>query len=116
MRLINIKNKYIFHSDKPEQSHRYLLYYDRKYKETRLVKTTHLYEIPEKKKYKLKKGYIKEFKFKGEYLPTGVKNEYITKDINGNKLKYKSLNYKNKRAIPENQAKKIKAFAKYTDK
>ena len=63
-KLVSIKNKYIFSSSKPDNSHYYLKYYDKKHKETRLVGLTHLYSVSKGHKESLAKGYLKEEKFK----------------------------------------------------
>lgn len=110
MKIVKIKNKYMFNSAKPEQEHTYLHYYDRKAKETRLIQTTHLYEIPPKKRQNLRYGVLKEFKFKDSYLPSGVNNHYLNTDINGKKLPYRSNMYKYVGTVSQKQAKKVLSF------
>lgn len=114
-KLVSIKNKHIFNSNKPETSHYYVKYYDKKNKETRLVGLTHLYDISEGNKQRLSKGLIKEEKFKALYLPSGVKNKYIRKDINGKPLKYNSSIYTDVQVVSKRQTKRIVRFAKHED-
>ena len=110
MKLVKIKNKYMFNSVSPEKEHTYLHYYDKKSKETRLIQTTHIYEKPFEKRRFLKFGVLKEFKFKDCYLPSGVNNHYINSDIKGKKLPYRSNMYKVIGTIPQKQANKIISF------
>lgn len=118
MKLVKVKNKYMFVSDKvsPEGEHYYLHYYDRKSKETRLIQLTHLYEKPKDKSAQLRKNYIQEMKFKDLYLPSGVKNRYFNTDVKGNKLKYSSPIYTILGTVPQRQAKKVLSFAKTPEK
>lgn len=116
MKLVKIKDKYIFKSKHPNREHTYLHYFDTKTKETRLIGTTHIYELQDKKKSDIKKGFLKEYKFKCLYLPSGVKNHYINSDIKGNKLPYHSNKYKTIGIIPNKQAKEIISFARKRSK
>lgn len=114
MKLVKVKNKYMFESEKvsPDAEHYYLHYYDRKSKETRLIQLTHIYEKPYEKTVKLRKNFLTEMKFKDLYLPSGVNNNYLNTDVNGNKLKYSSRIYTILGTAPQHQAKKVLAFAK----
>lgn len=49
MRLVRIKNKYLYESDNPEGVHTYAVYYDKKTKRNRAVALTHLYQKDEKR-------------------------------------------------------------------
>jgi hypothetical protein len=112
MKLIKIRNKFMFKSNNPNGTHTYLHYYNRKKKEVRLIQTTHLYEIPIKKQVAIKNGFLKEVKFKNLYLPSGVRDKYFRSDLNGKKLPYNSKKYLSPVTIPNKQAFSIIKFAK----
>lgn len=110
MKLVTIKNKYIFKPDskkakeiakyKPNEAHIYAVYKDKQTKETRLIQMTHL--IEEKKKIGIQRGYLMMVQLPNVEFPSGVKNEYFFKDVDGNpidlkKLKAKNINGKSKK-------------------
>ncbi|MDR3263626.1 MAG: hypothetical protein LBT30_04880 [Clostridiales bacterium] len=114
MRIVRIKNKYLFRSKNPEGIHDYAVYYDRKGKEMRAVYLTHLYNEDPIRFRDLKRGFIKKVKFKEMELPSGVNNLYYATDYNGNKINLKSPEVVKvgKRYLPKNQSIDIKRFAK----
>ena len=89
MRLVKIRNKYLFNSDKPNGTHSYAVYYDRVHKENRAVALTHLYIKDQKRFRQVKKGNIMITNFKDFDTPTGVKNYYYSKNTNGQKINLK---------------------------
>lgn len=124
MKFVTIKNKYIFKSSKkdkgkeykPNQAHIYAVYKDKKTGETRLVQMTHLVEP--QKKGAIKMGRLMMVQFPNVDMPSGVKNEFYTKDIDGapidlKKIKAKDIKGKKKKAtyISKPLAEKIIAFA-----
>ncbi len=114
MRLVKIKNSYLFKSDNPKGVHTYAVYYDKKNKENRAVALTHLY-IKDNERFKqVRKGNIMISKFKEFDTPTGVKNYYYSKNTNGKKIDLKdtsNVSFLSKRYLPKIQASKIKKFA-----
>lgn len=125
MKLVKIKNKYIYKPDEsnPEEvkkykrngSHIYAVYKDKETGELRAVQTTHLYE--EKKVSRIRKGVLLEMRLPKVEFPSGVKGEYYACDINGDPIdlkKVKAINVGGKKAnyLPKAKADKIKAFAK----
>ncbi|MCD8372198.1 MAG: hypothetical protein LUD27_02725, partial [Clostridia bacterium] len=58
MRLVKIKNKYLFDSNNPEGTHTYAVYRDNKTHELRAVALTHLYVKDEKRFKQVRKGNI----------------------------------------------------------
>ena len=99
MKLVTIMNKYIFGPDpqnpnekekyKPNGSHIYAAYTDKKTNKTRLVQMTHLYE--DKKVRKIKQGLILPVKLPNVQFPSGVKREYYDKDIHGKPIDLKKV-------------------------
>lgn len=118
MRLVKIKNKYLFQSNKPHGNHTYAVYYDRKNKEYRAIGLTHLYVKDKKRFIQVAKGNIHVEKFKEFDTPTGVKNSYFNRNIKGNKinLKDKDIISVTKRHLSKVQSNRIKAFAKRKEK
>ncbi len=114
MRLCKIKNRYLFKSNNPKGNHTYAVYYDKKSKETRAVALTHVYVKDEKRFEQVKKGNIKLEKFKDFEVPSGVKNYYYSKNINGDSINIRDRTNVviGKRKIDSEQAKRIIAFAK----
>ena len=123
MKLVTVKNKYIFKPQKktdkykPEQAHIYAAYRDKKTNETRLIQMTHLYE-PKKKKG-IKRGYLLPVKLPNVEFPSGVNNSYYAKDVRGDpidlkKIKARDITGKTKKAtyIRKPLADKIIRFAK----
>jgi hypothetical protein len=118
MRLVKIKNKYLYKGDNPEGSHTYAVYYDRASKRNRAVGLTHLYVKDNKRFTQIKNGLITVEKFKEFETPSGVKNSYFDKNLKGGKIDLKdSENVKvYKRYLPAKQADRIKKFAKRRNK
>lgn len=115
MRLAKIKNKYLYKSGNPHGYHTYAVYYDKKNKETRAVGLTHLYVKDKKRFSQLKQGVLMSERFKEfKDVPSGVRNGYISRDINGNKIKLTNPNVVrvSKRYLPKSQAERIKRFAR----
>lgn len=102
----------MYESENPEKVHTYAMYRDKKTKELRAVRTTHLYETG--KVRAIEKGHLKVEKFRGIKYPSGVLNKYTTNDINGKPLTYRGVKAERvpKGHIPRRQAKRIKDFAK----
>lgn len=111
--LANIKNKYMFNSDKPEQEHCYVVYFDEKSQELRAIETTHLYKADEKNMNKLKRNLLHKVHFEGNDTPSGTNNYYYNTDINGLPLDLTNKSIKlNEKELPESLATEIKNFAK----
>lgn len=113
MRLVRIRNRYLFNSNNPNGNHVYAVYYDRKTKQNRAVALTHLY-IKDPKRFKqVSQGNIMVTRFKEFDTPTGVKNYYYTKNIYGKDINLKDNDVVkvNKRYIPKRQSDTIKRFA-----
>lgn len=125
MKIVTIKNKYIFGPKAgrgtkkydPNEAHIYAVYKDDKSGETRLVQMTHLYEP--RKRDAIKQGHILPVKLPNVEFPSGVNNSYYIKDINGEpidlkKVKARDIKGKSKKAtyLRKPLADKIKAFAK----
>lgn len=83
MRLVKIKNKYLFNSDNPNGTHTYAVYFDRKSRENRAVGLTHLYVKDDKRFKQVKRGNIAITKFKEFDVPSGVQNYYYGRNIYG---------------------------------
>ena len=113
MRLVKIKNKYLFKSDNPNGIHTYAAYYDRKNKRYNAVQLTHLYVKDEKRFKQVHRGNIMVTKFKEFDVPSGVRNQYYWKNVNGGKinLKDKNVTYVAKQHLSKKQSDKIKLFA-----
>ncbi len=113
MRLVKIRNKYLFNSDNPDGVHTYAVYYDRKNRENRAVALTHLYYKDEDRFKQVKRGNIMVTKLKEFETPTGVKNYYYSRNKKGNKIDLldKDVVKVNKRYLSKLQADKIKKFA-----
>lgn len=113
MRLVKIKNRYLFKSDNPNGTHTYVAYYDRKNKRYNAVQLTHLYVKDEKRFKQVKRGNIMVTKFKEFDVPSGVRNQYYSKNINGGKidLNDKNVIYVAKNHLSKKQSDKIKLFA-----
>ena len=113
MRLVNIKNRYMFKSSNPNGIHTYATYYDRKNKQYNAVQLTHLYVKDANRFKQVSKGNIMVTKFKEFDVPSGVRNQYYNKNVNGGKidLKDKNVTYIAKRHLTKKQSDKIKLFA-----
>ena len=118
MRLVKIKDGYMFSTDKPEKEHTYAVYTDLQSKEVRAVPTTHLYIIDEDKRDKVKRGLLRKVKFAGYETPSCVENYYFTDNVYGGKidLTNKRVVSVDKTPLSQSQAKIIKDFAKYPRK
>ena len=81
MRLVKIKNKYLFNSNNPNGTHTYAAYYDRANKRYNAVQLTHLYVKDDKRFKQVKRGDIMVTKFKEFDVPSGVRNQYYNKNI-----------------------------------
>lgn len=119
MKLYNIRNDYLFDSDKPQGVHVYAVYYDKKNKRYNAIQTTHLYIKDEKRFKQVKKGNIAVTKFKEFDVPSGVKNSYFSKNIHGTKINIKDK--KNvmpigSRYLSKAQSDFLKSFAKREEK
>ncbi len=124
MKLVKIKNKYMYTPKTkkeaknyiPDGTHIYAAYKDKESGETRLVQMTHMLE--DRKEKRLRKGELLMVKLPNVDMPSGVKNEYFSKDVNGNdidlaKVKAKDVKSKSGKAtyLCKPLADKIKAFA-----
>lgn len=119
MRLVKIKNKYLFKSDNPDGTHTYAVYYDRKSKSYRAVGLTHLYLKDAKRFKQINKGFIKKMKFKEFETPSGVHDCYFEKNIKGKKIDLndkKNVVNVEKRHLSKKQSDEIKKFAKKVHK
>lgn len=114
MRLVKIKNKYLFNSSNPNGTHTYAVYYDKTTKQNNAIALTHLYIKDDKRFKQVKKGNIMVANFKEFETPTGVKNYYYSRNTNGKKinLKDKDVVKVYKRYLPKKQADKMKKFAR----
>ena len=123
MKLVKIRDKYMYKPITPAQKakynpngvHTYLVYKDKRSGEVRAIRTTHMYE-PQKEKL-LEKGGLMVVKLPKIKYPSGIRNGYVTTDINGNPLDLKAvnaINYGGDKAVyvPTYQAKKIRRFAR----
>lgn len=114
MRLVKIKNKYLFDSDNPLGTHTYAVYYDRKTKQNRAIALTHLYVKDEKRFKQVNKGNIMVEKFKEFETPTGVQNYYYSKNKKGKKINLKDDDVVKvyNRYLSKKQSNKLKKFAR----
>lgn len=114
MRIVKIKNKYLFESDNPEQVHSYAVYRDPKTREIRAVALTHVY-IKDKKRFKqVRNGNITIMNFPDFTLPSGVQNYYYATNISGGKIDLKdkaNVVKVGKRYLSKTQSDKIKEFS-----
>lgn len=113
MRLVKIKNKYLFNSNNPNGTHTYAAFYDRKNKCYNAVQLTHLYVKDANRFRQVSRGNIMVTKFKEFDVPSGVRNQYYNKNINGGKidLKDKNVIYVAKNHLNKKQSNCIKLFA-----
>lgn len=115
MRIVRIKNRYLFDGDKPNGIHSYAVYYDRKTKQNRVIGLTHLFVKDKKRFNQIKRGLLMKENFKEFETPTGVKNYYFSKNYMGEKIDLTDKNnvvYISKKHLSKKQADKIKNFAK----
>ncbi|MBE5764015.1 MAG: hypothetical protein E7339_00235 [Clostridiales bacterium] len=113
MRLVKIKNRYLFKSNNPNGTHTYATYYDRKNKRYNAIQLTHLYVKDNNRFKQVARGNIMVTKFKEFDVPSGVRNQYYFKNVSGGKidLKDKNVIYISKRHLSKKQSEKIKLFA-----
>ena len=113
MRLVRIKNKYMFNSDDPYGVHSYGVYYDRKNKRYNAVQLTHLYIKDEDRFKQVRKGQIMVTKFKEFETPSGVRNFHYISNVYGDKidLNNKDVKFYNNKYLPKKQSSLIKNFA-----
>ena len=115
MRLVKIKNRYLFKGNNPNGTHTYATYYDRQNKRYNAVQLTHLYVKDANRFKQVQRGDIMITKFKEFDVPSGVRNQYYSKNVNGGKI---NLNDKSNvklvsnRHLSKKQSDKIKLFAK----
>lgn len=113
---VAIKDGYVFKVKEGQKTkkHIYLAYKDKTTEEVRLIPTTHLYEIPSKKKKLLDKKHLQKENLPKEQFPSGIKNYYFNKSVDGKPIDIaKATKLDKSLVIPENQKKKIIKFAKY---
>ena len=89
MKLLRIRNGYLYNSDDPNGYHDYLAFYNKETKSYFLVQLTHLYVWDKKRYVQVKRGDILVQKFKEYETPSGVKKEIYEKDLKGNKIRIK---------------------------
>ena len=119
MRLVKIKNSYLFKGNNPNGVHTYAAYYDKKSKSTRAVGLTHLYVKDQKRFQQVTKGNIMVTKFKEFDVPSGVKNSYFDKNIHGKKINLKDMKnvkFVSQRYLSKTQSNQIINFAKRREK
>ena len=115
MKLVKIKNKYMYEGDNPNGVHIYAVFQDSITKKTKAVRTTHLYES--KKQKKLERGQLLVMKLPKLLHPSGITNELIETDVHGDALNLKAVKAQNiapgkATYLSKKQSEKIKAFAK----
>ena len=114
MRLVKIKNRYLFDSDNPNGVHTYAVYFDRKSKRYRAVALTHLY-VKDKNRFKqVRRGNIKIEKFNEFDVPSGVQNYYYSQRKSGGKIDLRdtsNVEFLSKRYMNKRQSDRIKNFA-----
>lgn len=115
MKLVKIKNKYLFQSEIPEGVHTYAVYYDKESKRNRAVALTHLYRKDYKRFSQIKTGILSVEQFKEFDVPSGVWDYYYSETVDGQKINLKDHEIKKiaPRYISKKQADRIKNFAKY---
>ena len=117
MRLAKIKNKYLYKDDNPEGIHTYALYYDKPSKCYRAVGLTHLYVKDKKRFIQIKQGKIHIEKFKEFDVPSGVRNHYYDKNVDGKKIDILDRNniVVGQRYLTKKQSERIKRFATHSE-
>ena len=115
MRLFKIRNRYMYTSSNrnydPNGVHTYAVYKDKTSGKYHAIQLTHLYEP--KKVAQIENGRLMVEKFSNFRYPTGVKNNYYDKDINGNDLYFgRNARHRFVGNVSNSQATRIKAFAK----
>lgn len=114
MRLVKIKNKYLYVSDNPNGNHTYAVYRDKETNKNRAVALTHLYIKDNNRFTQVKKGNIIVTKFKEFEVPSGVKNYYYDTNVYGGNIDLtdtKNVLSVGRRYISRKQSETIKNFA-----
>ncbi len=116
MKIVKIKNHYMFKSSNPYGTHDYLLYKDRATGEVRAVKLTHLYSKDPKRFAQLKRGLLKKMDFPHRETPSGVDKHYKTTDVNGRPIdpnsRFINTNVYRKARVSSKQADDVLRFVK----
>lgn len=112
MRIMHIKNSYMYDKNDLNGTHRYAVYKDPFTKETRAVSLTHLYQYDPAKLKRIRRGYIKEYKLGCYKVPSGVETGYLTKDVDGNPLALDSTNSTGSYSLSAKDSKRIRDIAK----
>lgn len=107
MKLAKIKNRYMFHSNKPNGYHSYLVYYDKKHY---AITTTHLYKADPKRMGQVRDGVYKKMKLPGFELPSGVYHKPNKTTVWGSDIDIHSKDVHLKQTVPKSKAKKILQF------
>ena len=110
MKLAKIKNRYMFHSSKPNGSHTYIVYYDKRTKKTHAIATTHLYNMDPKRASQVKVGVYKKMKLPGFETPSGVYRKSVSKNVFGTDINLHSKDVKLKQTLSKSQSKKVLQF------
>lgn len=116
MKIVKIKNHYMFKSSNPYGTHDYLLYKDRATGEVRTVQLTHLYSKDPKRFAQLKRGLLKKMSFPHRETPSGVDKYYKSTDVNGRPIdpnsRFINANVYRKARVSAKQAKDVTRFVK----
>lgn len=110
MKLAKIKNRYIFHSDKPNGYHTYLIYYDKRDKKHYAITTTHLYKADPKRMGQVRDGIYKKMKLPGHELPSGIYHKPNKTNVFGGDIDIHSKDVQLKQSISKSKAKKVLRF------
>ena len=105
----------MFKSNNPNGIHTYATYYDRKNKCYNAIQLTHLYVKDANRFKQVSKGNIMVTKFKEFDVPSGVRNQYYSKNVSGGKIDLKdksNVKFVSNRYLNKKQSNKIKMFAK----
>lgn len=86
MKIVKIKNRYMFNSNNPPGTHDYLVYKDSKTNEVRAIPLTHLYYPDKRRFFQMHQGYLKKMYFNHRDTPTGVNNYYLTNNVYGSSI------------------------------
>lgn len=116
MKIVKIKNHYMFKSSNPYGTHDWLIWNDGKSGETRAVELTHLYNKDPKRFAQLRKGLLKKMNFKHREMPSGVNKFYKTADSKGRPInqnsRFVNSNVYRKAHISSKQEKDVLNFVK----
>lgn len=97
MRLVKIKNRYLFKGNNPNGTHTYATYYDRQNKRYNVVQLTHLYVKDANRFKQVQRGDIMIIKFKEFDVPSGVEDKTFRKTVKGQPINEKYLTKTNSR-------------------